>query len=769
MPTLISSKQFQAVLGTKPKLSLSAALIKKADKIDYSSKAKVRASLVKQRFSAQSMSGVITHAFDESSKKGETLTQAFIDTWDDDAKIFQNASLLMNVARVSAAPRRRSVMKSMIAKRRSEFVVHNIGGMSPTDARAVMLDFFKAGGKASDVASWIAEASKFLDENDTAVAGQDGIFGKIGKGLKKVGNWVKGAIKTVGDALDAAVTKLGDAIKEVANWSSSKIRDFVNGLIRAGVSLSRILAEAAKLAQASLNKYIRALLEVGRRIKSIVSWAAGQASAVLRRTLAALVAAGKSVLNIVGDIADLAVASLAKALNALIAIGRRLGEIIKAVAGLADASVRRLLEALMQLGKSVGAILAEAVKAATSVIRKVVGALVALGRRLSEIVAIVAGMAHAAALKVVNELLRLGKQVADILAAAVRLSAAAVRRLTRAIVAAGQAISAVLEFIGKKAANMIQAAMRGLIDAGKKVLAIARRIAAFKTAKIRKLIDALYKVTKKMGQIIKGFVVRTVSAARTLLEALWAAGANFTKSVIAILKNVATGKYRNFFEAIKALGKSLKKIAVEALKLGGAILVAAFSAILEVFGGHRKLTKAERREATKVFGVSIDLKRVRIAVASIPADIILTFNGGRPFTTMYIINFKSGATISTKVLIHELTHVWQAQMRGPIYAVDALHAQFTLGKNAYRVTDQELMLKNGQFSAFNPEQQATIVDRYWSGKFGPGVDTNPVKLLEPYARQVFKRGQRLNRISPLIPVELARVDPDLLVVGPIGG
>ncbi len=776
MPTTVSvsSTQFQSVLGTAPKLSLSRALTRKADKIDFSSTANLRASLVKQRFSKQSMSGVITHAFDKSNKRGETLTRAFIDTWDDDVKTFQNASLLMNVARVSAAPRRRSVMKSMIAKRRSEFIVHNIGGMSRKDARAVMLDFFTAGGKASDVASWMAEASKFLDKNDTIVAGQDGVrvgvFDKIKKVRKKTKNWVKGAIKTVGDALSAAVKKLGDAIKEVANWSFSKIRDFVNGLIRAGISLSRILIEAVKLAQVALNKFIRALLQAGRGIMSIARWATGQVTAVLRRTLTALLAAGKRVVNIVQDIAGLAFASLVKALHALIALGRRLGEIIGAVVGMANARVRRLLQALMQMGRTVGAILSETVKAATSVIRKVVGALVALGKRISEFVAIVARMAHIAARKIVSELLRLGKRVADLLAAAVRRSAAVVRRLARAIVAAGRAVSDVLGFIANKAAIMIQAAIRGLIDAGKKVLAIARIIAAFSKAIVKKLINAMYKVTKKTGQIIKGFVVRTVSAARTLLEALWAAGANFTKTVIAILKNVARGKYKNFFEAIKALGKGLGQIAIEALKLGGAILVVAFSAILEIFGGHRSLTRAEKLEAGKVFGVSIDLSRVRIAVASIPADIILAFNGGRPFTTMYIINFKSGANITMQVLIHELTHVWQAQMRGPIYAVDALHAQFTLGVNAYRVTDQELISKNGQFSAFNPEQQAKIVDRYWAGKFGPGVDTNPINLLEPYARQVFKGGRRLTGVSPFIPVARARVNPTLMVAGgPIRG
>ena len=122
------------------------------------------------------MAGVLNHAFAQSTHKGDALTRAFIDTWDDDNKAFQNATVLMNVARVSPAQRRRSMLKSMLAKRRSEFVVHNIGGMSRKDARAVMIDFFKAGGKTTDVATWLADASRFLDETDTPTPGHDGLF-----------------------------------------------------------------------------------------------------------------------------------------------------------------------------------------------------------------------------------------------------------------------------------------------------------------------------------------------------------------------------------------------------------------------------------------------------------------------------------------------------------------------------------------------------------------------------------------------------------------
>ena len=60
------------------------------------------------------------------------------------------------------------------------------------------------------------------------------------------------------------------------------------------------------------------------------------------------------------------------------------------------------------------------------------------------------------------------------------------------------------------------------------------------------------------------------------------------------------------------------------------------------------------------------------------------------------------------------------------------------------VTDQELIDHAGDFSKFNPEEQASIVEHYWlqkfSGKSFPSLPT--VAQLEPYARQVYKGASR---------------------------
>jgi len=157
--------------------------------------------------------------------------------------------------------------------------------------------------------------------------------------------------------------------------------------------------------------------------------------------------------------------------------------------------------------------------------------------------------------------------------------------------------------------------------------------------------------------------------------------------------------------------------------------------IMEICGGHRPLTAAERTEARKIFGWSIDLDRVKIAVASIPSDVANWLNGQRPFTTMYVINFASSAHISMRTLIHEMTHVWQAAVSGPVYMVEALHSQF-FGRG-YEVTAADVAAANGDILNLEREQQAEVVERYYVAKFAGGSSAD-VALYEQLAKGVYK-------------------------------
>ena len=69
-------------------------------------------------------------------------------------------------------------------------------------------------------------------------------------------------------------------------------------------------------------------------------------------------------------------------------------------------------------------------------------------------------------------------------------------------------------------------------------------------------------------------------------------------------------------------------------------------------------------------------------------------------------------------LIHEMTHVWQFQMRGWVYLIEALWAQLKLGgAAAYNYGGQAGLeaasLTDASIHNFNPEQQGDIAKHYF--------------------------------------------------------
>ena len=133
---------------------------------------------------------------------------------------------------------------------------------------------------------------------------------------------------------------------------------------------------------------------------------------------------------------------------------------------------------------------------------------------------------------------------------------------------------------------------------------------------------------------------------------------------------------RRALQALKDIGKSavdILKAAIELPLSQIALSSRSFSTGSPEPIGRSAPPSAPRRPACSAS--SIDLDKVKIAVKSLPVDLIETLNGGRTFTTMYLLNFASWDKVTLDTLIHELTHVWQGLQEGPVYMIEALEAQ----------------------------------------------------------------------------------------------
>jgi len=239
-------------------------------------------------------------------------------------------------------------------------------------------------------------------------------------------------------------------------------------------------------------------------------------------------------------------------------------------------------------------------------------------------------------------------------------------------------------------------------------------------------------------------VVAAAAEVRDVLDWAHAQSDAMLRSVIAAM-DAAGSMISRVIQWAATAGDAALSVAGEVLaafEISASAAATVFTLLLEWFpGSYRPLSATERADADNIFGVAVPLDQVRLAVMSLPVDFIEWVNGGRAFTTMFLINFASWTEIKSETLMHELTHVWQGMVAGPIYMVEALEAQAAGEGYNYGYTNDEtgegaqdrLNAAAGNFSAFNREQQAQIIMHYFVRRYEKALDYT---AWQPYANIV---------------------------------
>jgi hypothetical protein len=430
--------------------------------------------------------------------------------------------------------------------------------------------------------------------------------------------------------------------------------------------------------------------------------------------------------------------------DALKAAGKSLVDAIGKVVSWAADKISDFVEGLIAAGRRVAEILGNALKKGVAAVRKFVRGVLDAGRSLTEVLSWAATQVANTLKEVVDEVIKAGRRVAQIVSAVASQVASVVRATIRALVQLGRQVREIVDAVVSLAVGAVEQVFKALQLAGKKLTEVAKEIARFTGEVLKKMVVGAYKAFRQAADILITFMKDQLSTLRMVLEGLLAAGLQLGRAVADIVTHVAEQFRKGFFQGLIALGKSPFLIMKAALETTGGVAALALAVLLDVLGGHRGLTPEEKRQATRIYGTAIDLDRVKVAVASIPADLINLVNGGRPFTTMYVINFSSKEKIDMKTLIHELAHVHQGVVDGPVYMIQAIEGQ--LSKEGYNVTNAMLRERGNKLANFNREQQAVIAEEYWYEAFGQseaaykGLDNRglDVNLLRPYAEQ-FKR------------------------------
>jgi hypothetical protein len=136
----------------------------------------------------------------------------------------------------------------------------------------------------------------------------------------------------------------------------------------------------------------------------------------------------------------------------------------------------------------------------------------------------------------------------------------------------------------------------------------------------------------------------------------------------------------------------------------------------------RELTGAEKGKAQLIFGGAIDYKLVRVDERALLGPSWTK----REYVSFHIINGWGG--MDNETLIHEMTHVWQYGKMGAIYMPKAIGAQAS--KEGYEYGGLAELKKRqaaGQgLTSFNLEQQASIIQDYYTAKYENRIGKNPV-------------------------------------------
>ncbi len=634
-----------------------------------------------------------------------------------------------------SAAQRRTMVKAFKQSNSAVLLVHHIGTLPKAQMESFVSDYFAAEGDLKSIVQWlrgvgaawqrprpIRAKARSRRKVRASKAGTRNWMGDFGEWLRDRAEDLRDSIGNLVDAVITAGKTLAQVIGEVESWAIGELRELARALIQAGKKVGDLLAAAVRINVELLKKFVEAIASVGGHLYALVLWSATQPLNWAIAVVGKLLKLQTKLMDILTPVlTDLVGCSAI--VKALLGAGIVLGRLVATVVDQSQGYVEFLARAMLMSGQTIRSLLVEAANLTANACNAFVQGMLRIGHSVAQLIFSIATSSPTSLRSIVGALLRIGFVVGDILKAAATLASGPVSATIGALLKMNKTLSQLTSAALACTAPVVRATFNGFIAQG-----------------------------YKLQDILGALAGRTVSALHMGLDALLTIGMTLRNLVTEVVTSVAEHFRRGFFEGLIALGTTPLQIVKTASEVSSEAALAAFTAVIELFGGHRALSKQERAEAEKVFGSSINLNRVKIAVASLPADIINYINDEPPFSTMRIINFASRAEVDMPTLIHELAHVWQGVQTGPLYMVKAFESQIAAGVNslfhtghyddedAYAVTKEALRANQGDFSKFNPEQQANIVEYYWVQKFSgaPTSQLPAVKLLDAYARQVFK-------------------------------
>jgi len=625
------------------------------------------------------------------------------------------------------------------------------------------------------------------------------LIGAVVTALMEIGNTISDLFNAVVSAGLVAVTRMaqalitiGQTINDILIWGVNRAKEIaaaiVDGLMKAGQTIASLLAAAAGLAREVLRTALGGLLELGRNLRNMVremlqhgidalseliaialelgtslaefisyglSWTYQQAA----RLVDGMIRAGIAAAEILTELGEATYFKFRRFINAIYhalpdGVKQVLDWVLESVGTAASVLWRKALLALRFAGAMIEKALDWAADKGGEIFTLITNAWRSIGESLTRIyqwgINVAASIRDSVLALIGEAASRLKLSISFLLLFVKTNLFSGLRSVARGLATIAGAITGLVAFIATRTVDLAVEIVTGILDAGIEIAALLAEAATRPDQAFDKILDALRVIGRLPGEIL----------------------ANAAEAGSDILEKTTQKLYK--------MGEGAMEILEGAAEIGGGALGTVISTLMAMLASYRPMTPEERMDAELVFGDRLDLDKIYLSTESLTNDIIFSiqskFNNGstRPFVTNTLINFRPSEGIRRHTLIHELMHVWQALVDGPLYLSEAIHAQ-TLG-DGYNYgyesdyddpidcsaglcvtiptdhaggtvtlsrgdgigfgAESALTAANNDLNSFNPEQQAQVIMHYFVRRHLLNQNADEFNAWLPYAEFV---------------------------------
>lgn len=643
----------------------------------------------------------------KSSKATYTFTKGLVATQKTKKQFLVEGQQLFDTSLKFDSSSRKATFKAMVeetGRAGSLFVIQNISQLKKKDARTCMKDLLDAGGTIPDVAVWLQLSGKVLRKHNIKASGTAGAV-----------------VDAVGDAADWVVDTIEDGVDAILE----SIDAIIDAITTAGASLVSLFEE-------------------------VVSWTAEQ----IADLLVALIEAGRDLIEFVGAVFDWTYRAVSTFIEAAFAAGFAIADLLETVVSESYWVWRRFINGIIEnlgpIGEVLDFVLTQVENATSELWRR---ALLAMRFAEANLLEALDWMAEQTS-EVFEGIIRAWESIGEDLIAIYEWALDAGEFVWRVIgevtATIGNSIYYVYNFLTTSGVQFIFDFTRGLLDAGMAIAGIIGWAVDQAIEICGDVIRAALDVGFTIGEMLIEVMLNPRDALNTFLEALDEIGQTLEALFEAVIIETGEEFLQEVVEAAVEIGQAVVDILVAVLRVSAAALADVIAYLCNLLGTYRGMRPAEIADARTVFGDSLDYDLIFLSTEDPLNEIIFGIQDfftnepdSRAFVTSNLINFDvDDGEIDRPTLIHELTHVWQSREVGGIYMAEAIIAQnadgynygyddfavanadsldiqdrydgtvtnydalgFIMGENG----DAALNAENGNFDAFNREQQGQIM------------------------------------------------------------